>query len=114
MRTDWNALPKLLQVIHNTLSPRRAAGLRNPAGADLRAQVHRLHMRLAVGPGDVNLVQPLKLKHRHLRNEQCTVAKLGLSLDAPELAGPQHIARVGKGSRDTDGAGLRVHLAIDE
>ena len=71
-------------------------------------------MGLIVVARDIDLLQSLQFLHRHLWNEQGIVAQLRLASHAAELAGAENVVGIGECGSDADGAGLRVHLAIDK
>ena len=107
MRIDGGTVAELLEIVDDHERPRRDTGIDNPVGANLRTEGYGFNMSFPVGPGDINLLQPLELLNRYLRYEQGVVANFGFGLDPTELAGTQEISGIRKGGSDSNGAGLR-------
>ncbi len=84
------------------------------SAAVLRTQRHVHHVHAIVRAATYHLLNALQFLHRQLRNQQRILPDLRLSGDPAELAGAQHIPRIGKGSGDADGSGLLIHLPVDE
>ena len=89
-------------------------GVDDPVLAVLRAERDVGDVDLVVVAGDVNLLDALQLLHGGLRNEDRVIEDRGLRAHAAKLAGTKDIAGVGKGRSDANGAGLLVHLTVDE
>ena len=81
---------------------------------ELGAELDGSQVSLVVVAGDVDLMHALQLLHRNLGNQQSIVAQLRLAPDTAELAGAKDVSGIGERGSDADGAGLCVHLAIDE
>ena len=98
-----------------TWAPGAQAAFDDPVAAVLRPQLHIHDMCTWLSECDgVDLLDSLQLLNGNLGNQQRTVADFRGRRHAPELAGAQNIAGIGKCGGDADGAGLLVHLAIDE
>ena len=111
---DGSALAKLLQVVDDDLRARSKAAFYQPVVADLGPEFDRGEMGFIVAARDIDLLQTLQFLHRNLRDEQGIVTQLRLASDTAELAGAENVVGIGEHGSDADGAGLCVHLAIDE
>ena len=115
VRADGRALAQLLQVVGDDVrAGRKTARSTSQLVPNCGPSSTLATWTLLSAPDDVDLLQALQLLHRDLRDKQGIVAHFVSRLDAAELAGAQNVAGIGEHGRDADGAGLRVHLAIDE
>ena len=114
MRAHGNAIAQFLQVVGNDSVPGSQSAGDNPVVADLRAKLNIDDMYLFVRVHGVDLLDALQLLHGDLRDEKRIVLHLGTGGDSAELARAEARYRDLEMRRDADGAGLLVHLAIDE
>ena len=114
MRRDGDAVSQLLQIADDDAGAGLEAGVDDPVLAVLRAEFDVGDVNLVVIACDVDLLNALHLLHGGLRDEDCVVDDRGLGAHAGELAGTKDVAGIGEGRGDANGAGLLVHLAVDE
>ena len=69
----------------------------------------------AAGIADhIHLETPLQFRDRALGNQDDPFAHFGAGANPGVLAGPEHIAGIVKQHRHLNGAGARLHLAVQE
>ena len=114
MRSDGCAVSQLLKIADDDARAGLEAGVDHPVLTMLRAERDVGDVDLVVVAGDVDLLDALQFLHGGLRDEHRVVEDCGLRAHAAELAGTKNVAGVGEGRGDANGAGLLVHLAVDE